>query len=82
MLACDSLGVLVQGLRRAGSDVTTERLVQGVRTVRPWVAHLVGNGGFSESKQYLIEQNREARYHADCECWKNTGEWEPLFLRK
>lgn len=79
MLACDSLGILTYGLGRAGSDLTTDRLVLGLRTLGSWTSHLVGNGGYSESKQWLISENQEARYHGDCACWKNVSTWEPLF---
>jgi hypothetical protein len=81
LYACDVIGILIHGLTRAGSDLTTERLVLGLRTLSTWESHLVADGGYSESKQWLINRNREARYFGDCACWKNTGDWEPLFYR-
>jgi hypothetical protein len=81
MMACDSLGILVRGIQAAGSNLTTTRLVLGVRTINQWTGHYVVGGGYTDSKNWLIDQNRESQYYKACGCWKSKGPWQPLFLK-
>lgn len=80
MMACDEVGVVVRAIGAAGGDLTTNRLALGARTVTSWPGHFVGKGGYTDKKSYLVSENRESQYYKSCTCWKNTGNWQPLFL--
>lgn len=79
-LGCDLLAVLVRGLQAAGRNLTQDRLVLGVRTIKNLDAALVAPLTYSAQKQWGINMSRDARYFKECKCWKNTGPFEPLQL--
>ncbi|HVU71396.1 MAG TPA: hypothetical protein VHE83_00390 [Mycobacteriales bacterium] len=78
MIACDELGIVIKGIIAAGANLTTDRLVLGVRTVTSWPGYFVAAGGFTASKNWLIDESREAQYYGACSCWKNTTDFAPL----
>jgi ABC-type branched-subunit amino acid transport system substrate-binding protein len=76
---CDMLWITVQGIKAAGRDVTTNRVVLGIRTIQNYVAASMSPLSFSAEKQWGANAKRIARYDKACPCWRNVTGYLPLY---
>jgi ABC-type branched-subunit amino acid transport system substrate-binding protein len=76
---CDLLWITLQGIRAAGRNVTTNRVVLGIRTVKNYAAASMSPLSFSAEKQWGANLKRIARYDKDCPCWRNITGFLPLY---
>jgi hypothetical protein len=76
---CDLLHITVHGIMAAGRNVTTDRVVLGIRTLQNYAAASAAPLSFSAQKQWGVNSKRIARYDKACPCWRNITGFTPLF---
>lgn len=78
--ACDEILTVLHGLEQAGPELTAERFIAGVETIRDRPTGIHGTIGFAPGRHDGVGTWREIRWQGDCRCWKVASEMRPLLV--
>ena len=78
---CDQLDILTRALAGAGGNLTSQTMVTGMEGIRDLPMAYQATLSFLPGKHWGAASNLIVRWHADCECWKATGGFRPLYGR-
>jgi hypothetical protein len=78
---CDQIELLARALTGAGANLTPQAMVAGMESVRDAKMAYQATLSFVPGKHWGSSENLVVRWYAECECWRSTGGFRPLFGR-
>ena len=78
-LACDEANVILKAIRASGRNLTPAGYVSAFESFNNLATIHWSPVTFGPGKHDGASQQRTIQYHADCQCFKALGSFEPMF---
>ena len=77
---CDEGALFLRGLQQAGRDVTVDRLVAELNSVRDMRMGLHSDVSFYPGDRGGVRQLRTLQWRASCTCYVAIDDWRPFYV--